>query len=130
MSRDRPHEAAAPRAAVAAALFALLLAANLPTPLYAVYRERFGFSSVVLPLIFAVYALVLVPTLLVFGQTPDRLGRRAFGGLTASCRVPLPHGRSTAAPVIRTRAAGAVSREWRPRPSGRRPGAVRGRGGR
>jgi MFS family permease len=59
-----------------AALFALLLGANLPTPLYAVYRQRFGFSSSVLTLIFAIYALVLIPLLLVFGQLSDRLGRR------------------------------------------------------
>jgi MFS family permease len=58
------------------ALFALLLGANLPTPLYAVYRQQFGFSSTVLTLIFAVYALVLIPSLLVFGQLSDRLGRR------------------------------------------------------
>ena len=59
-----------------ASLFALLLSANLPTPLYAVYRQRFGFSSSVLTLIFAVYALVLIPSLLVFGQLSDRFGRR------------------------------------------------------
>jgi MFS family permease len=41
-----------------------------------VYRERFGFSTAVLTLIFATYALVLAPTLVVFGQLSDRLGRR------------------------------------------------------
>jgi hypothetical protein len=35
---------------------AVLLAGNLPTPLYAVYRARFGFSGTELTLIFAVYA--------------------------------------------------------------------------
>jgi MFS family permease len=66
----------APFFIVAAALFVLLVASNMPTPLYAVYRERFGFSSAVLTLIFATYAIVLVPSLLVFGQLSDRLGRR------------------------------------------------------
>jgi MFS family permease len=61
---------------VAGALFVLLAASNMPTPLYAVYRERFGFSSAVLTLIFATYAVVLVPSLLLFGQLSDRLGRR------------------------------------------------------
>jgi hypothetical protein len=62
---------------VATALFVLLVASNMPTPLYAVYRERFGFSSAVLTLIFATYAVVLVPSLLLFGRLSDRLGRQA-----------------------------------------------------
>src|SRR6266516_5038837 len=61
---------------VSSALFALLMGANLPTPLYDVYRQRFGFSSAVLTLVFATYAVVLIPSLLVFGQLSDRLGRR------------------------------------------------------
>src|SRR3954466_2280570 len=61
---------------VATAWFAMMAGANLATPLYAVYRDRFGFSSAVLTLVFATYALVLVPSLLVFGQLSDRLGRR------------------------------------------------------
>src|SRR5437764_15247348 len=61
---------------VAAGFFSMLLGANLATPLYAGYSERFGFSTAVLALIFAVYALVLIPSLLLFGQLSDRLGRR------------------------------------------------------
>ncbi len=61
---------------VAGALFVMLLASNLATPLYAVYRQRFGFSTIELTLIFAVYALVLMPSLLIFGQLSDQLGRR------------------------------------------------------
>ena len=41
-----------------------------------VYEREFGFSSAVLTLVFATYALVLAPSLLVFGQLSDRLGRR------------------------------------------------------
>jgi predicted MFS family arabinose efflux permease len=65
-----------PFVTVAAALFVLLLDGNLATPLYAVYRERFGFSGTELTLIFAIYAIVLIPSLLVFGQLSDRVGRR------------------------------------------------------
>jgi MFS family permease len=61
---------------VAAALFALIAGANLPTPLYAVYRERFGFSTTVLTLVFTTYAFVLVAALIACGQLSDRLGRR------------------------------------------------------
>jgi MFS family permease len=71
---------------VAGALFVLLLDGNLPTPLYAVYREEFGFSGTTLTLIFAVYAIMLVPSLLVFGQLSDRIGRRPViaGGLVVA----------------------------------------------
>jgi MFS family permease len=73
----------APFLVVAGALFVLLLDGNLPTPLYAVYRERFGFSGTELTLIFAIYAMALIPSLLVFGQLSDRVGRRRViaGGL-------------------------------------------------
>lgn len=68
---------------VACAFGSLLLAANLASPLYGVYRERFGFNALVLTLIFSVYALVLAPSLLLFGELSDRIGRRPviFGGL-------------------------------------------------
>jgi MFS family permease len=58
---------------------------NLATPLYAVYSERFGFSSLVLTAIFATYAIVLVPALVVFGGFSDRFGRKPviLGGLAA-----------------------------------------------
>jgi MFS family permease len=75
-----------PFVTVAAALFVLLLDGNLPTPLYAVYRERFGFSGAELTLIFAIYAMVLIPSLLVLGQLSDRIGRRRVlaGGLAGA----------------------------------------------
>ena len=70
---------------VAGALASLLLGANLASPLYGVYRERFGFNSLVLTLVFAVYALVLAPSLLLFGELSDRVGRRPviLSGLVA-----------------------------------------------
>jgi MFS family permease len=72
-----------PFAVVASALFVLLLDGNLPTPLYGVYRQQFGFSATTLTLIFAVYTIALIPSLLLFGQLSDRIGRRPViaGGL-------------------------------------------------
>lgn len=72
-----------PFAVVACTLFVLLLDGNLPTPLYSVYREEFGFSGTTLTLIFAVYTVALIPSLLTFGQLSDRIGRRPViaGGL-------------------------------------------------
>jgi MFS family permease len=72
--------------------FAMMAGSNLATPLYAVYERRFGFSSAALTLVFATYALVLAPSLLVFGQLSDRLGRRrvmAAGLVTAAAGLGL-----------------------------------------
>jgi MFS family permease len=77
----------APFLVVATGWFAMMAASNLATPLYAVYEQEFGFSKVVLTLVFATYALVLAPSLLLFGQLSDRLGRRrvmALGFATAT----------------------------------------------
>jgi MFS family permease len=54
----------------------LIAGANLATPLYSVYAKRFGFSSLVLTAVFATYAFVLVPSLILFGRLSDRFGRR------------------------------------------------------
>src|SRR3954469_4926229 len=66
---------------------AVMAGANLAAPLYATYADRFGFSSLVLTLVFATYAVVLVPALLVFGRLSDRFGRRPvlLAGLVAAC---------------------------------------------
>src|SRR4051812_28010148 len=72
----RARRAAWPFLLVGGAWFAVMAGSNLATPLYAVYERRFGFSSAVLTVVFATYALVLAPSLLVFGQLSDRLGRR------------------------------------------------------
>src|SRR3954447_8927761 len=77
---------------VAAAWFAMMAGTNLATPLYAIYGREFGFSKAVLTLVFATYALVLAPSLLVFGQLSDRLGRRrvmAAGFATATAGLVL-----------------------------------------
>jgi MFS family permease len=67
--------------------FVLMAGANLATPLYAVYATKFGFSTLVLTLIFATYAVVLVPALILFGRLSDRFGRRPviLAGLTTAC---------------------------------------------
>ncbi|WP_256602119.1 MULTISPECIES: MFS transporter [unclassified Pseudomonas] len=51
-------------------------ASSAPTPLYHLYQQAWGFSAASLTLIFAVYALSLLATLLVFGSLSDYLGRR------------------------------------------------------
>lgn len=62
--------------ATAYTLLILLTGTNLPTPLYRDYEQRFGFSPLVVTLIFAVYVAVLIPSLLVAGPLSDAIGRR------------------------------------------------------
>src|SRR3954447_11258987 len=57
-------------------LVALFFGAGAPTPLYVVYQERYGFSAIVLTLIFAVYVLALLVTLVFAGCVSDEAGRR------------------------------------------------------
>jgi MFS family permease len=71
-----PRRSLRPMIVVWVAWVVLMAGVNLPTPLYAVYSQRFGFSSAVLTAVFALYAFVLVPALMLFGQLSDRLGRR------------------------------------------------------
>ena len=61
---------------VAGVLCLLFFAAGAPSPLYGIYRAQLRFSATTLTAVFAVYALVLLLTLLVFGSVSDYLGRR------------------------------------------------------
>lgn len=68
-----------PRAAfalVVALVMTFLAASSAPSPLYALYREAWGFSALVLTVIFSSYAFALLAALLVFGALSDHLGRR------------------------------------------------------
>ncbi len=86
MKKNRAGFAVSPFIAASAALFILLMGSNLATPLYLVYEEQFGFSRGVLTLIFSVYALVLIPSALVFGRLSDAAGRKPviLGGLVTA----------------------------------------------
>ncbi len=54
----------------------LFAGSNLPTPLFPIYEDRYGFGSGVVTLLFGAYVVVLVPTLLLLGPVADRIGRR------------------------------------------------------
>jgi MFS family permease len=61
----------------AAAIAFLAFAANAAvSPLYRVYQVQFGFSATTLTLLFTVYIVVLLVTLLCFGSLSDQVGRR------------------------------------------------------
>ncbi|GLY31722.1 MFS transporter [Kineosporia sp. NBRC 101731] len=53
-----------------------LAAASAPSPLYVVYQQQWHFGAPMLTLVFAVYAVVLLLTLLVVGGLSDFVGRR------------------------------------------------------
>jgi MFS family permease len=61
---------------VAVLLVLMLAASGVPSPLYRVYQEEFGFSSGVLTTIFGVYSFALLASLLVVGGLSDHVGRR------------------------------------------------------
>jgi predicted MFS family arabinose efflux permease len=67
----------APDRALAIAVFAVAFGTNVPTPLLLEYRRALDLSPTTLTVIFAMYALGLVPTLFVAGPASDRFGRRA-----------------------------------------------------
>lgn len=60
----------------ACTLLVLITGTNLPSPLYGTYAERFGFSTLTVTLIVAVYAAVIVPSLLLAGPLADVVGYR------------------------------------------------------
>ena len=61
---------------VAGVLCLLFFGAAAPSPLYGIYQAQLRFSATTLTAVFAVYALVLLLTLLVVGSVSDYLGRR------------------------------------------------------
>ncbi|TKA93595.1 MULTISPECIES: MFS transporter [Halopseudomonas] len=65
-----------PIAACMLALFTTILASHMPTPLYAVWQQSWGFSATALTAVFSVYVLGVVITLLTLGSLSDQLGRR------------------------------------------------------
>ncbi len=63
-------------ALVAAVIGLALFASGTPSPLYGTYRQMWGFSPVVLTLVYATYAFGVLTTLILAGQISDQIGRR------------------------------------------------------
>ena len=103
---------------VAATMAFLAFAANAAaSPLYRVYQARFGFSATTLTLLFAVYIVVLLVTLLFLGPLSDYVGRRpviltglAVGALSCGLFL-LAHGEEMlfAARAVQGVAVGLIS---------------------
>ena len=86
LHRNRPPAVAAPLARRLSPTAAFYLQASLivfflagssaPTPLYPLYQAAWGFSPVMVTVVFGIYALAVLATLLVFGRLSDYVGRR------------------------------------------------------
>ncbi|HYS36688.1 MAG TPA: MFS transporter [Pseudonocardiaceae bacterium] len=61
---------------LASLIVSLLASSSAPTPLYAVYQASWGFSPITTTVVFGVYALSVLATLLTFGKISDHIGRR------------------------------------------------------
>ncbi len=61
---------------IAALQVLVLFASGVPSPLYRVYAEEFGFGPGLITVVFAVYAFALLLALLVVGGISDHVGRR------------------------------------------------------
>ncbi|MFI1456952.1 MFS transporter [Streptomyces roseus] len=68
---------------VGAVLVLLMLSSSVPSALYVLYQQRWGLSSGMITVVFALYAVTVLIGLLLFGSLSDTLGRRPVlgGGL-------------------------------------------------
>ena len=57
-------------------IVSLLSASSAPTPLYAIYQQRWDFSPITTTIVFGVYALAVLASLLTLGRLSDYVGRR------------------------------------------------------
>src|SRR6476619_2994417 len=53
-----------------------LAASAAPTPLYALYQARWGFSPITTTVVFGIYAVAVLAALLTVGSLSDHVGRR------------------------------------------------------
>jgi predicted MFS family arabinose efflux permease len=63
-------------ALVAGIIGLALFASGTPSPLYGIYRELWGFSPLVLTLVYATYAFGVLAALILAGRVSDDVGRR------------------------------------------------------
>lgn len=63
-----------------------MMGTTMPTPLYPIYQQTFGFSELMITIIFAAYAVGVIAALIITGRWSDQLGRRPllFAGLICS----------------------------------------------
>ncbi|WNM24132.1 MFS transporter [Demequina capsici] len=63
-------------AAASYVLAVVMMGTTMPTPLYPLYEDRFGFGSATATVLYAIYAAGVIASLVLFGTLSDVLGRR------------------------------------------------------
>ncbi|HEX3614944.1 MAG TPA: MFS transporter [Solirubrobacteraceae bacterium] len=76
-------------ALLASAGLTLLASSSAPTPLYATYQAKWGFSDLTVTVIFGVYAVAVLASLLVFGSLSDHVGRKPLLIAGLGLQVPV-----------------------------------------
>jgi MFS family permease len=61
---------------LASIVVSLLAASSAPTPLYSTYQGEWGFSPITTTIVFGIYAIAVLVSLLIFGRLSDHIGRR------------------------------------------------------
>lgn len=61
---------------LASMIVSLLASSASPTPLYAIYQAKWGFTPITTTVVFGVYAVAVLGALLTLGKLSDHLGRR------------------------------------------------------
>jgi predicted MFS family arabinose efflux permease len=61
---------------LASVIVALLASSAAPTPLYAIYQAQWHFTPITTTVVFGVYAIAVLASLLVLGKLSDHVGRR------------------------------------------------------
>lgn len=74
-----------------------LAGSSAPTPLYSLYQAEWGFSAAIVTMIFAIYAIAVLASLLVAGRLSDHVGRRPvlFAAIAAQIFAMILFGTAT-----------------------------------
>lgn len=68
-------------------LLLMLFSSAVPSPLYVIYQQEWHFSPTMLTVVFGVYAIAVLGTLLMFGALSDSLGRRPVLGASLALGI-------------------------------------------
>jgi MFS family permease len=61
---------------VVSILVLMLFSSSVPSPMYVIYQQRWQMSATMLTVVFAIYAIGILASLLIFGSLSDQIGRR------------------------------------------------------